>query len=321
MTDDSQDAFRCVERETTRRGALAKFGSVAGLFVGVSGAASAQSTEESSIPVDPEPPKVGQKTTFSTPSTGASTLYWGIEHPNGTTSNGRGESITVTFEEPGAYAVTHVIVSGRSVGEVTGEGTVEPAGDAKPEATIEYSPQDPAYNPITFDGSGSTVPGGTIESYEWYLRNTDRNPDMDLFDDSPNGTGETFQERLGTGYTWAVGLEVTDSNGNSARSRTTITPVDATPNAVANVFPDEVTPPNPVTLDASESTTPVGSIASYEWDIRKYDDNNNQIGSIQRTGEVVEDTWEADVLHTFTLTVTNEAGASDSVNGNFRPEA
>ncbi|MCU4800325.1 PKD domain-containing protein [Halobacteria archaeon HArc-gm2] len=227
-----------------------------------------------------------------------------------------GETYEATFE-PGTTWSVKLKVTDSEANAGTETVTFTPES-VEPVANIDYSPKDPVYSPITFDGSGSTVPSGTIESYDWYFRNTDANPDRDTFD-NPKKSGETLEFGLADGNTYEVGLEVTASSGDTARETVTLDVIDATPTGVITIYPDEISPTNPVTLDGSQSTTPVGNIVSYEWSVESYDSDNNLIDSYELSGETVEKNWQADVIHDVSLTVTNEAGKSHWVNDSFRP--
>lgn len=306
---------------TTRRGALAAIGTAAGALVGTGGTASAASSDDVDVLIDPEPPIAGEETTF-TSTIRFQDHEWVIVGPTGFQQSSE-STVSVTFEEAGEYtAYLSVDLPDDESAYVTASGQVLESRDVDPTANIEYSPQDPVYNPITFDASGSTTPAGEIESYGWYYRNVSANPDWDVFDGSPDRSGETLEMGFSEGNTYQVGLEVTNSAGNTDRTRVEFTPEEHpdAPDPVIDIYPEEITPPNPVTLDASESTTPVGSIESYEWKISKYDDDNEHIEDLHRSGEVVEEHWEADVLHTVTLTVENTEGVSNEARDNFRPE-
>ncbi|WP_226005520.1 hypothetical protein [Natrinema salinisoli] len=320
MSEDNTNGNSPGNKLTTRRGALAAFGTGAAALIGANGTASAASAEIT-IAVDPSQPETGKETSFT--CTRAFAEYdWVIVGPSGFEQY-TGRRVSTTFEEAGEY--TAYLTVNQSNGESTyvsksGQIQDQEPSDPVPTANFEFSPQDPVYNPITFDASESTTPSGEIESYDWYVRNTSRNSEP-LFDDSPISSGETYEEGLSEGDKWQVGLEVTNSAGNTDRDRIEITPQENpdAPNPVVNIYPDEVTPQNPIKLDASESTTPVGTIESYDWSIRKYE-NENKIGELERSGEVIEENWETDVLHTFTLRVENSEGVSAQINDSFRPE-
>jgi len=82
---------------------------------------------------------------------------------------------------------------------------VPPTADAGPSRTGE------ANLPVTFDGSGSFDPGGSIELYEW------------TFGDGGSGSGETIDHEFATAGTYTIRLTVTDNCGASSSQTTTAT--------------------------------------------------------------------------------------------------
>lgn len=120
---------------------------------------------------------------------------------------------------------------------------------------------------ITFDGSNST---GTIETYEWYIRNNDSR--RQHFD-SPYETGQNFSLSFGTSP-YSVKLVVTDADGNTDSAETDFIVEDSlTPNARIKMVPPETSDGNR-TFVGRDSTAPGSTIASYDWYIRNDDGNN-----------------------------------------------
>lgn len=135
------------------------------------------------------------------------------------------------------------------------------AAAAGPTAVIDADPLPlEAGESFTLDASNSE---GDIQSYEWYRRNWEYSQN---FLDSPSATGETFTDSY-TESPVGFKLVVTDSNGNTDEEVLNV-----------HVQPEGSLTPNPVidTPDPSDerhsfsgrfSTTPRGSIESYEWNI------------------------------------------------------
>lgn len=307
-------------RSTTRRGALAKIGTAAGALVATSGLASASNGDDVEILIDPDPPEVGTETTF-TSTVGFHDHSWVVVGPNGF-EQGTGRTISVTFEEAGEYTVYLTVDFPDDSAYVTTSGQIIDPDDVEPTAEIEYSPQDPVYNPVTFDGSGSSTPAGEIESYDWHFRNVSRNPDWGVFESGPNMSGETAEESFALGSTFEVGLEVTNSAGNTGRTTVEFTPEENPNTPYAEVLVDgsenELLPSNPVTLDASESTSPNGSIEEYNWELYNYETEETRY----ETGKVIEVTLESEVRYRATLTVIDETGKEDTEStSSFWPDA
>nr|CBH38611.1 hypothetical protein, containing PKD domain [uncultured archaeon] len=96
--------------------------------------------------------------------------------------------------------------------------------------------------PITFDGTGSYDPDGTIESYEWDL------DDDGEFDDA---TGSTPAYTWNSEYTGNISLKVTDNDGKEDIDRSTV--------IVTEFIGDIVT----LTKSGSPSTVAPGGTLSY----------------------------------------------------------
>jgi penicillin-binding protein 1A len=89
----------------------------------------------------------------------------------------------------------------------TGEAEEEP-----PLADFEWSPKNPkAGDPVTFDGSGSMDPDGTIVTWSW-----------EFSDGSPLGNGETVTHTFTTAGTYEITLWVTDDDGLVSNTMLTI---------------------------------------------------------------------------------------------------
>ncbi|WP_222919889.1 hypothetical protein [Natrinema sp. SYSU A 869] len=289
-------------------------------MIGTSGAVSAAS-DDASILVDPDQPVIGEETSF-TSSVAFAEYEWAIVGPSGFELY-TGRTVSTTFEEAGEYTA-HLTIN-QSDGEstyVTTSGQVLESRDVDPTATIKFSPQDPVYNPIMFDASGSTTPAGEIESYDWYWQNVSYTPDEPVFDGSPNGSGETFEQGFSTGTTFKVGLEVTNTAGNTDQATVKFTPEENPNTPSAEVLIDgeenEYLPSNPVEFDASGSTSPNGSIVEYNWKITTVDTDE----TYHESGEVVTKQLEPEVQHRVQLTVVDEVGKEDTELGpTFWPDA
>ena len=113
--------------------------------------------------------------------------------------------------------------------------------------------------PVTFDGSRSTDPDGTLISYEWDFE-SDGTIDA-------TGPGATATHSYPAAFTGEVTLRVTDDDGrrHSARAPVTIGS-NAAPVAVAG-GPYTATLGDPVTFDGSGSADADGRIVEYGWDV------------------------------------------------------
>jgi PKD repeat protein len=137
---------------------------------------------------------------------------------------------------------------------------------------------------ITFDGSGSTDPDGTIISYDWD------------FGDTATGSGVSPTHSYTTVGTYTVTLTVTDDLGATDQDTLTVT-VNHAPVAVAG--PDvSATTDEVITFDGSGSTDD-GTIVSYDWDF-----GDTAIGN----GVSPTHSYSSVGYYTVTLTVTDDMG-------------
>ncbi|MFT3746787.1 MAG: PKD domain-containing protein [Agriterribacter sp.] len=114
---------------------------------------------------------------------------------------------------------------------------------------------------IKLDGSNSTAPSGSIDSYAWTKIS---GPSEGVITSAANVT--TMVNGLAEGV-YQFQLKIVDNNGNSSISTVTITvkPAPLPPVAVAGSDKTITLPVNIVMLDGSGSAAPAGSIVSYEW--------------------------------------------------------
>ena len=131
---------------------------------------------------------------------------------------------------------------------------------------------------------------GTIASYAWN------------FGDGGTATGVTASRTYAAAGTYTVTLTVTDDDGATATTtRQVVVPPAANQPPVA-AFTAAPTP-LAVAVNASASTDPDGTIASYAWD---FGDGGTA------TGVTASRTYAAPGTYTVTLTVTDDQGATDS---------
>ena len=195
--------------------------------------------------------------------------------------------LTVTDDE-GATDTDDVIIT------VTAPaGNLPPVADAGPNQSV-LDADGNGSEQVFFDGSGSTDADGTIVRWTW--------SDIGTFD-GPTGGGGTFDVGVHT-----VTLTVTDDEGATDTDDVTITVVEPAGNLppVADAGPDQtvVDADNSgsaiVTLDGSGSVDLDGTIVSWAW---------SDIGAFG--GPIGEAALDVGV-HTVTLTVTDDEGATDT---------
>ena len=161
-----------------------------------------------------------------------------------------------------------------------------PIADAGPDRTANISEL------LTFDGSASTDPDGTITAFAWD------------FGDGTTATGRVVQHAFTIQRTFVVTLTVTDNHGLTDSDTAVVNVVAPQINQppVANAGPDRTVNANrPVTFDGLASTDTDGTIVSFLWN---FGDGTSSIGSI------VQHIFTALGTFIVTLTVTDDDGAT-----------
>lgn len=144
----------------------------------------------------------------------------------------------------------------------------------------------------SFDASGSVDPDGSIASYTW-----------DFGDGTPAGSAVRTTHAYAGAGSYTVRLTVTDNAGASATTQRVLTvtgppPPNQPPTAS---FTQQVTDRR-ISVDASGSADPDGSISSYAWDFGD--------GTPPESGVRTAHTYAAAGSYTVRLTVTDDDGAT-----------
>ena len=157
------------------------------------------------------------------------------------------------------------------------------APNVGPTASFTVSPNPAnAGQIVTFDGSGSSDPDGTIASadHDWDL-------DGDGEYDDANGT--VVQRSYPSGGARVIGLRVTDADDATDTAPTqTLVVRNAAPTASFTIEPNPAGVGQTVTFDGSASSDPEGPISSpnHDWDL-------NGDGTLESTGRVVSRSYPA----------------------------
>ena len=140
--------------------------------------------------------------------------------------------------------------------------------------------------PVTFDGSGSIDPDGSIASYAW------------TFGDGSSGSGVRPSATYASAGNFTVTLTVTDDRGASSQPVTTTVTVNVgqQPPTASAGGPYSGTVNQQVAFDGTGSSDPDGSVVSYAW---RFGDGNSG------TGPTPTHSYAAGGAFTVTLTVTD----------------
>jgi PKD repeat protein len=174
-----------------------------------------------------------------------------------------------------------------------------PPGNVNPVAVAGATPSSGvAPLEVQLSSAGSADPDGTIAEFEW-----------DFGDGSAVSTDADPIHTYTTVGTFTATLTVTDDDGASATATTTVTTSPAAnvpPVAAAAATPDSGTAPLEVSFSSAGSTDSDGTIAGYEWDFGD--------GSAVSTDADPTHTYTAAGLYAATLTVTDDAGATNTAS-------
>ncbi len=146
--------------------------------------------------------------------------------------------------------------------------------------------------PVTLSGAGSTDPTNDPLTYRWD------------FGDGSNGTGVTANHTYLDDGTYIATLQVDDGRGGIDTDTATVTVENLPPTAVAVVSPTTALEGSLLTFDGTGSNDPgLLDTLTYQWG---FGDGGTA------TGITATHTYADDRVYTATLTVTDDAGASDA---------
>jgi PKD repeat protein len=248
---------------------------------------------EAQFAFTPEDPNKGQEIVFSAsgsmdPDDNITSYAWMF----GDGSSATGPTVSHAYNQTGQYTVTLNIED--SDGNMSSSTATIDVG-AVPEAQFTVNPRSPRVGEtVTLDASASSDPDNNITSYSWELGNGD------------TADGSIAQTQYDSAQDYQVILEVEDSSGNSDTKTKTVgvnTSGKPSPDFIIN-------PQNPqvgetVTLDASPTSHPTGTVNSYNWDLG----NGNTA-----TGVTTTVTYNRADDYGITLTVEDTLGDTNSIS-------
>jgi subtilisin-like proprotein convertase family protein len=132
---------------------------------------------------------------------------------------------------------------------------------------------------VTFDASTSHDPDGTALTYKWDMNN-------DGTFETNSGSTASQTKSWSTPGDYTVKVKVTDGDGASAVASKTVAVVNQLPVPAVVVSGGEAFAGKPVTLDASGSTDPDGTIVRYQWDLDangSFETDTGSTSSVTRT--------------------------------------
>jgi PKD repeat protein len=200
---------------------------------------------------------------------------------------GTGSTVSHDYEAAGTYEVSLTVTDNRGGVATVTKSLAVTAPNAAPSASFTAETADLR---ATFDATASADPDGTIASYAWN------------FGDQATATGATTDHTYREAGDYLVSLTVTDNRGGTATTTRIITatvPANQEPTAsfTARVSNLEAS------FDASASTDPDGTVASYGW---------NFGDGATATGALANHTYTDAGTYLVILTVTDDRGATST---------
>jgi PKD repeat protein len=171
-------------------------------------------------------------------------------------ATGTGATPSHAYASGGTYTVTLKVTNSVGLTNTTSK-QVTVASDESPTAGFTFGPSSPVAGEtsVSFDGSTSSDPDGSVTSYSW-----------NFGDGTPAGSGANPSHTYVNAGTYTVSLTVTDSSSRTATISHQITVVaDELPSAAFTFSPSTQTSGQPIAFDGSASSDRDGSIVSYAW--------------------------------------------------------
>jgi PKD repeat protein len=173
----------------------------------------------------------------------------------------------------------------------------------RPVAAFSATPNPASVNAtVTFNGSASSDPDGTIKRYEWDL-------DGNGTYETDGGTSATTQRSYASVQNINVGLRVTDDLFGTDTETKTLKIGNQAPTAAFNASPNPGIAGQLVRFDATATTDVDGTIAKYEWDLDGNGTYETDTGTTKTTSRAYTQVGTVSVG----LRATDNGGATSTV--------
>ena len=151
---------------------------------------------------------------------GGSIVGYAWNFGDGTT--GSGVTTSKSYASAGTYTITLTVTDNGGLTASTTRNVTITAGNQAPVANLSVSPSSTTTGtPITFSGTGSTDPDGTIVGYAWD------------FGDGTTGSGVTVTKSYAAAGNYTARLTVTDNGGLTGSKTAVVTITSSTASNVA----------------------------------------------------------------------------------------
>lgn len=202
-----------------------------------------------------------------------------------------------TYSAVGSKTASLTVTDGHGLTHTAMHDVVVSAANKPPLAAFTFSPASPKVGgAVSFDGTGSSDPDGSIASYSWD------------FGDGGTSTESKPQHKFSTAGIHQVALTVSDDKGAItvvSKGVSVSGPANLAPLASFTYDPLDPAVGEQVSFDASASSDPDDGIASYSWSF-----GDGSTGS----GVKPSHAYPSAGPSTVTLTVQDHAGASSTAS-------
>ena len=233
--------------------------------------------------------------TSSDPDGSIASYAWSF----GDGTSGTGVSGWHRFTTAGTYLVTLTVTDNEGAQDAVSKSITVGAPNVPPVAAFGFTPSLPAVSEwLHFDASSSYDTDGTIVSYRW------------TFDGGATDTGATVYRQFTTAGMHSVTLIVTDNRGLTnlvSRQIQVGASQQQSPVALFTTTPSTPSVGTTISLNATSSYDPDGSIVSYQWDL-------NGDGVEDSSGAVGQVRYLNAGLAVVRLTVIDNSGLSSSIS-------
>jgi PKD repeat protein len=242
--------------------------------------------------VPPPPVGAGNPSNFAGTATSTNPIFtYSWDFGDGAVAEG--QNVSHTYATSASHNATLTVVD--VLGNTASVTYPVPAGP--PVAAFTPAPASaPTGSAIAFNSSASTShPGTAITTRDW-----------DFGDGSAHGSGASPTHAYGKPGTYTVSLTVTDNNSLTAATTHQVTVTNRAPTAAFASTPAAGVAGGAVAFDASASSDPDGTVASYDWSFGD--------GTAHAAGAHASHTFKAVGTYNVTLAVKDDSGASGTVS-------
>ncbi len=212
----------------------------------------------------------------------------------GDDQTGTGPTPTHVYARPGTYEVRLTVTDASGTIRSSADDTMQVIVNARPIADAGPDLIGAPGETLTFQGSRSLDPDGSVAEYRWDFR------------DGETATGQVVRHAFAKPGTYVVRLMVVDNTMQTEAVDYAETTVFINKPPVANAGPDAVAAPGQaVKFSALDSFDTDGALTTYRWDFSDLDEPIE--------GAEIVRSFDEPGVYTAQLTVTDDSGALNAI--------